>query len=403
MALRVSVGDFRIGDKEKAAVMDILNTGRISEGRKVWAFEQKWAEFIGTKYAVAVNSGTSALIVALLAARHMGLLKKGSKIITTPTTYIATTNAIVHAGLEPVFVDIDSITFGIDLNKVKELLENSKPGEYAAILPVHLLGYPCDMDAVSKLCKEHNLHLFEDAAEAHGTLYKGKRVGSFGVFGAFSFYIAHNIQAGELGAVTTNDKELYRLMKKLKANGRVCDCDICTRHTGYCKYAAQNLNLEEDYDPRFLHDLQGYNFKTMEFPAALALAQIDSAENIIKKRQENVLYLNNKLAKFSDFLQLPVYSDKVSYLTYPIVLKPACKIIRKTFRQELEKRGVETRSMFASIPTQQPAYSYLKTEYEGKLSNAEYVGKKAFYIGCHQYLTEEDLDYVVKCFEEIFI
>lgn len=403
MALRVSVGDFRIGDKEKAAVMDILNTGRISEGRKVWAFEQKWAEFIGTKYAVAVNSGTSALIVALLAARYRGMLKKGSKIITTPTSYIATTNAIVHAGLEPVFVDIDPLTFGINLYKVKELLENSKPGEYAAILPVHLMGYPCDMGAVSELCKEHNLYLFEDAAQAHGTLYNGKRVGSFGVFGAFSFYIAHNIQAGELGAVTTNDKELYRLMKKLKANGRVCDCDICTRHTGYCKYAAQNLNLEEDYDPRFLHDMQGYNFKTMEFPAALALAQIDSVEDIIKKRQANVLFLNKRLAKFSDILQLPFHSETVSYLTYPLVLKPNAKISRKVLRQELEKRGVETRSMFASIPTQQPAYSYLKKEYEGKLPNAENLGHNSFYIGCHQYLTEEDLNYVVKCFEEIFI
>lgn len=399
MVLKISVGDFRIGDKEKAAVMDVLNSGRISEGRKVLAFEKTWAEFIGTKYAVAVNSGTSALIVALLAARHMGLLKKGSKIITTPNSYIATTNAIVHAGLEPVFVDIDPLTFGINLDKAKELLENSKPGEYAAILPVHLMGYPCNIGTLLRLCKDYNLHLFEDAAQAHGTLYNGKRVGSFGVFGAFSFYIAHNIQAGELGVVTTNNKDLYRLMKKLKANGRMCDCDICTRHTGYCKYASQNP--EEDHDPRFLHDMQGYNFKTMEFPAALALAQIDSVEDIIKKRQKNVMYLNNKLEKFSNLLQLPAYSKEVSYLTYPLVLKPNAKISRKVLRQELEKRGVETRSMFASIPTQQPAYFYLKKEYEGKLPNAEYVGKNAFYIGCHQYLTEQDLDYVAKCFEEI--
>lgn len=399
MALKVSVGDFRIGDKEKAAVMDVLNSGRISGGRKAWAFEQKWAEFIGTKYAVAVNSGTSALIIALLAARHAGLIQKGAKVITTPTSYIATTNAIVHAGLEPVFVDIDPVTFGISIDKLKQLLENSKPGEYAAVLPVHLMGYACDINALKELCKAHSLLLFEDAAQAHGTLYEGKRVGSFGVFGAFSFYIAHNIQAGELGAVTTNDKELYRLMKKLKANGRMCECDVCTRHTGYCKYAASHT--DEDFDPRFLHDLQGYNFKTMEFPAALALAQIDSVEKIIWNRQENVKYLNKHLAEFSGVLQLPVHSEKVSYLTYPLVLKPNANISRKMLRQELEKRGVETRSMFPSIPTQQPAYAYLKKEYEGKLPNAEYLGLNGFYIGCHQYLTEEYLEYAVKCFKEI--
>ncbi len=396
---RIPVGDFRIGEAERKAVNDVLDSGRISESKKVLEFEKKWAEFIGTKHAVAVNSGTSALMLGLSAAKHAGLVGKNDKVITAPLTYTATSNAIVHSGLEPVYADIDPVTFGIQTASVKELLEQSGE-EYGAMLPVHLLGYPCDITGLIALCRKHNLAFFEDSAQAHGSLYDGKKTGSFGAFGAFSFYIAHNIQAGELGAVTTNDPELYRLMKKLKANGRACDCEICTRNSGYCKQLA-SYKGEQDFDPRFTHDMIGYNFKTMEFPAAFALVQMQKAEAIIKRRQEIVRTLNLRLAEFSDRLQLPKHSEEVSYLTYPLVIKQNSGIPRKWFRKELEKKGVETRPIFGCIPTQQPAYSHLKAKYEGKLPNADYVGANGFYIGCHQYLSDEDIDYIAGCFGEI--
>lgn len=398
--LKVRVGDFVIGEDERKAINEVLDSGRISEGNKVLEFERKWADFIGTKYALAVNSGTSALILALAAAKQKGYLKNNAKIITTPLTYIATTNAIVSANMQPVYADINPVTFDIDPDSVRRLLEESKEGEYSAILPVHLMGYPCNMDSLTKLCKEHNILLFEDSAQAHGTLYQGKRTGSFGIFGAFSFYIAHNIQAGELGAITTDDYELYRVMKKMKANGRACDCEICTRNSGFCKQLA-NYHGEYDFDPRFSHDMFGYNFKTMEFPAALALVQIERIGSIIKARQQNIKALNSALSKFSDVFQLPKYSEDVSYLVYPLVLKEGSGITRKYIRQELEKRGIETRPIFGCIPTQQPAYAHLKNKYEGKLPNADYIGANGFYIGCHQYISPEDIDYVAKCFEEI--
>jgi len=180
----------------------------------------------------------------------------------------------------------------------------------------------------------------------------------------------------------------------------MCDCPICTRNTTGCP-RIKNHNGDDDFDPRFTHDMVGYNFKTMEFQAALGISQLKKADWIAKRRLENVKYLNENLERYSDILQLPEYIDTVSYLAYPIVINKPEKISRKKLRTALEKLGVETRSLFGCIPTQQPAYSYLKKEYEGKLLNAEYIGLNAFYIGCHQYLERSDLDHIIQTFDII--
>ncbi|NQU84794.1 MAG: DegT/DnrJ/EryC1/StrS family aminotransferase [Mariniphaga sp.] len=400
---KINVGDFKIGDEVKEAINEVLISGRISEGEKVRKFEKEWAKFIGTKYAILINSGTSALISGLTALKHhKGLhVKPNTKVITTPLNYIATSNAIVLSGFEPVYVDIDKKTFGITPENIKTYLEQiDDPTEYSVILPVHLMGYPCDMDAINKIAKEYELITFEDSAQAHGSLYNGKKAGSLSLMSAFSFYIAHNIQAGELGAVVTNDYEIIRLIKKIKANGRMCDCSICTRNTTGCS-KMKHYKGNDDFEPRFTHDIIGYNFKAMEFQASLALTQLKKIDWITKKRRYNVKYLNEGLEKYSDILQLPKYDKNVSYLAYPIVIKNPEKIFRKKLRYELEKNGIETRPLFSCIPTQQPAYNYLKNKYEGKLPNAEYVGSHGFYIGCHQYLTQEDLDYIIKQLNDI--
>jgi dTDP-4-amino-4,6-dideoxygalactose transaminase len=398
---RISVGDFQIGTEERAAINEVLDTGRISEWKKVNEFETLFADYINTKHCVAVHSGTSALIVglsALINDSRFSKVKKGSKVITTPLTYAATINAIVLAGLEPVFIDVDPNNFSILPQKIEEHLESVNDLEnYSIILPVHLMGYPCDIDEINRIAEKYDLIVLEDSAQAHGSLYKGQRTGSLSLISIFSFYIAHNIQAGEMGAVMTDDEELISLMRKLKANGRVCDCPVCTRPNGYCPYFSQ----DDDYDPRFVHDVIGYNFKVMEFEAALGVSQLKKADFIFEKRQENVHSLNEHLDKYSDDLQLPAFSKDVSYLAYPIVIKEHSKFTRKYLREELEKNGIESRPLFGCIPTQQPAYKHLQVEYEGKLPNAEFLGKNAFYIGCHQYLEREDLDYVVKVFDQI--
>lgn len=405
--LRVYVGYFELDQTARAAVINVLDSGRISEGKFTNEFEKRFAEFNDSKYCIATSSGTAAIQAGLIALGYHSLLKgkkdTARKIITSPLTYIATVNAIHFSRYEPVFVDVDPVRFRILPDEIEKTLEEAGDGasEYAAIIAVHLMGYPCEMDKLRKIAEKYNLLLIEDTAQAHGSLYNNKKTGSIGLFGAFSFYIAHNIQAGEMGAIVTDDDQLYRLLKQVKANGRVCDCPVCTRPQGYCPHMPKDDSGDTDYDPRFTHSILGLNFKTMEFQSALALSQLKKADTIFAARQRNVRYYDEHLRKYSDRIQLPEIDKDVSYLAYPMILRPDSGISRKKLRMELENYGIETRPLFGSIPTQQPAYAHLAEQYKGKLPNADYIGLNGFYIGCHQYLTEAHLEKVVKTFGRI--
>jgi CDP-6-deoxy-D-xylo-4-hexulose-3-dehydrase len=399
MDIRVKVGEFRIDADIRNAVERVLDSGRVSEGKETRAFESAFAAYIGTKHAVAVNSGTSALVAGLLAIDAMTKKRKAAaaKVITSPLTYIATANSIVLAGMEPVFVDVNPQTFDIITDEVQERLEKDRGGSAGALLPVHLMGYPCDIDRLNAIAEKHDLWLFEDSSQAHGSLYAEKRAGSMSDASSFSFYIAHNIQAGELGALLTNDHELARLVRKIKANGRVCDCLICTRPEGRCPKFRKGKG---DWDPRFMHDMIGFNFKTTEIPAAIASTQIARADAIAAMRRKNVKALNDLLSTHGDHLRLPVYSDKVSYLGYPLVIRNPKKLNRERLQKALEVNGVETRPLFGCIPVHQPSFGHLRKQYKGRLPNAEYLGANGFYIGCHQYLDEDDLHFVKKAFDK---
>ena len=397
--LRISVGDFRLSPEEKAAVLEVLDSNRITEGTKVAQFENQFSRYIGVENTVLVNSGTSALITGLNALSYTNAeIKPATRVITTPLTYIATTNAITLSGFKPVFIDVNPITFNITSETIKVHLENvDDTSAYSMVLPVHLMGYPVDMDEIKNIAEKYGLTMFEDSAQAHGSLYKGKRCGSMSIASAFSFYIAHNIQVGEMGALVTRNKEIAAFARRFKANGRLCDCKVCTRAKGYCPRLKENESL----DPRFYHLHIGYNFKTTDLVAVIGLEQLKHAEEIKEKRYRNVEYLSDRLAFLEDKIQLPLLSKDVSYLAYPLVVKDS-KLPREKVTRQLENRGIETRPLFSCIPLQQPAYSNYRTEYIGKLPNAEYIGYNGFYIGCHQYLEEEELDYVVNTFKNIY-
>jgi len=395
MDIRIRVGEFRVDQPIREAVLRVLESGRVSEGRETRAFESSFAKFVGTKHAVAVNSGTSALIAGFLALSE-SKAKKPIRALTSPLTYIATANAIALTGMEPVFADVDPETLCLDQDAVEEAVENDRACSIKFLVPVHLMGYVCDMNRMNALASKHDLVVFEDSSHAHGSLYDGKRAGSMSDASSFSFYIAHNIQAGELGAVLTNDGNVARRVRTIKANGRVCDCLVCTRPQGKCP----KFGKGQEWDPRFLHAEIGYNFKTMEFPAAIASAQISRAEDIAAKRRKNVRTLNDLLKNHADLLKQPRYSDDVSYLGYPLVITNPKKLNRSRLQTSLETNGVETRPLFGCIPIHQPSFAHLKKRYKGKLPNAEYLGANGFYIGCHQYLSEDDLHFVADAFKK---
>jgi perosamine synthetase len=397
---KVTVGDFHLGETEKAAIRDVLDSGRISEGPRVREFEQRWAQYNGVKHCVATSSGFGALAVGLQTVKYRRQLAPGAKVITSPLTYIADASAASMTSFTPVFVDIDPQDFCITPQAVRSHLESvPDPEAYAVLMPVDLMGYAVRIEEMREIADEFNLVLFEDAAQAHGTVHRGHRTGSQADMACYSFYIAHNVQAGEMGALITNDGEIADMARKIKAQGRTCSCRVCTRSEGRCPELDRHKDSPEDIDPRFQHDVIGFNFKTMEFQAALALTQMDHVDRIIEARRHNVRTLNESLAGYSEILSLPMFDSGVSYLAYPIVIRDEKLVSRKQLRQRLEAEGIETRPLFGCIPTQQPAYAYLKDEYEGRLPNAEYVGRNGFYVGCHQYLTSEDLDHIAGAFD----
>lgn len=386
---KVPVGDLKLGAAERRALQGVIDSGRFTEGERVRLFEEQWASYVGTKYCIATSSGSAALVAGLTALKYLYGLPSGTKVIATPLTYIATINAIVVVGFEPVFADVDRETFGLEPRLVEELLRrDSNPKAYRIILPVHLLGYPAKMAEVNDIARRYGLITFEDAAQAHGSVYMGRRVGSMSALADFSFYIGHTIPAGEMGAVTTSDPAIDRLVRKIKAQGRFLAGE-------------PPPDAKEDFYAGFTHDLIGYNFKATEFGAALALTQIGQAEALIQKRRENVRYLNERLADLAHILRLPQYQAGVSYMAYPLAIRHPHLVSRKELRARLEEEGVESRPLFSCVPTQEPAYAHLKGRYEGQLPHAEFLGRHAFYVGCHQYLERDDLDYMAEVFHRI--
>ena len=387
----VRIGDFVFEKEEREAVNALMDRNSISEGEECLRFEEGFAGHIGTDYWVTCNSGTSALMLVLQAMKyHSGFnAREGQKILTTPLTYIATSNSIATTGFRPVYVDINEHNFNLSEEQVKEHFEGVDAEEYAGIMPVHLIGYPCNMKIINSIARKHNIPVIEDSAEAHGSIYDGKKTGSLGFAGCFSFYIAHNIQVGEFGAITTNDRELADRCRRLKGNGRLCYCTVSQIHSGRCPHT----NME--FNPRYMHDMIGYNFKPMEIQATIGNVQLRKIGEINRRRRENVRHLNDLLSVVQDLLKLPEYSDDVSYLGYPLVVKEK-NLSRSAISSFLIKQGIENRPIFNCIPTQQPAYAHLKKEYAGKLPNAEHVGNNGFYVGCHQFLKSDDIEYVAE-------
>ena len=402
MQIKIKIGEIILGEKEKAALQNVIDSGHITEGKWCQKFENGFAKYIGTKSGIVTNSGSSALLLglrALLLDYRFPKISPGKKVITSPVTYVATSNAIILSGLEPIYVDIDPKTFKLLPSAIEAAILEHGEDEIGLILPVHLMGYPNDMEALQNIADKYDLQIFEDAAQAHGVKYKGQSIGTFGICTAYSFYVAHNIQAAEMGAILTSDSELEHSMRSLKANGRRCTCRRCVRNESGC--VLMKPGDDEFHDPRFMHDQIGYNFKTTDFCAALGCAMLDKAEDIRMQRCHNVKKLNELLADFSDIFQLPVFSNDGSYLGYPMIIKKSAHLRRANFLRRLDCEGVENRPLFGCIPLHQQAYSRFRNQYAGKLPNAEHIGTHGFYIGCHQFLTNNDLEFMAEAFNKI--
>jgi CDP-6-deoxy-D-xylo-4-hexulose-3-dehydrase len=368
----IRIGDIQFGPEERAAIDRVTDRAWVSEGPEVRAFEDEFAAWCGSRFCVAVSSGTAALMVGLKASQQMMPIKR---VLIPALTFIADANAVKLCGMEPVFADVDG--FVMDAGEVGY-------HEFDLVLPVHLFGYPCDMETIIKRAAwhTHQTMVAEDACEAHGTMLGALKAGAVGTWGAFSFYIAHTVQAGEMGCLVTDNPDLAAAFRSLKAHGRACDCRQCTRNTTGC------VKIGKGYpDPRFRANCAGWNFKASEFTAAIARAQLAKVDENLERRRDNVQHLNSLLSESTDLVELPPYDENVGYMAYPLVLRQA--MVRDRVVAALAKRGLESRPMFGCIPTQQPAYAEYRDA--GDWPVADRLGADGFYVGCHQYLTEGDI------------
>jgi dTDP-4-amino-4,6-dideoxygalactose transaminase len=388
---KVPFGTITITETAKRLINDALDSKRISSGKLVREFEDRFASLLGVGEAVAVSSGTDADILALAVLHDFGA-NRDDEVIVPALSFVATGNAVVHAGFRPVFVDIERDTLNIDPAKIESAITEKT----RAIMPVHLMGKPAEMDTINSIAKKYNLIVVEDAAEAHGALYKGRPAGTLADLAAFSVYVAHIITTGEGGVITTNNEQYGDILRSLRSHGRNCSCKQCSLNvtSGYC---AKRFRGEGGEDIRFTFDRIGYSCKMNELEAAIGIGAMEIYEEILLKRHNNLKYVLDRFSRFSPWLSTITEEpwERIGPHAIPIVINEEAQFTRGELTAFLELNGIETRTLFASMPTQCPGFAYLGYRH-GEFPQAEYVGQKGLHIGVHQDLDTDDMEYVLQ-------
>lgn len=391
--MRIPFGTISITKEAKKLINEILDSGRVSSGKYVREFEERFAKLVGVKEAVAVSSGTDACTLALAVLHDFGA-KRGDEIIVPALSFVATGNSVLHAGFKPVFVDIERETLNINTKGIEKVITEKT----RAIFPVHLMGKPADMDVINEIAKKHNLYVIEDAAEAYGAVYKGKDIGTFGDLAAFSTYVAHLVSTIEGGVVVTDRSDFAEILRSLRAHGRACKCKVCTLNIkgGYCP-----KRFQYGEDIRFLFERIGYSAKMNELEAAVGLGNLDIYDEILEKRRKNLLSLMKKFEKFKPYLTTikEEKHEKIGPHAFPIIIQEGASFKRRDLVDYLEKNGIETRHLFSSIPTQCKGFSFWGYKL-GDFPNAEFIGNNGLHIGVHQDLNEEHIDYFIEIIDK---
>jgi len=342
-----------IGEEEKTYVMEVLASGMLAQGPRVAKLEERFAQLCGVKHAIATTSGTTALHVALL-AHGIG---PGDEVITTPFTFIASANSILFTGAKPVFVDIAEETFNIN----PALIEAAITPRTKAIMPVHLYGYVCDMDALQAIADKYNLVILEDACQAVGATYQGKVAGSFGT-GAFSLYATKNVMSGEGGMITTNDDAVAEQCRLIRNHGM---------------------------KRRYYHEMVGYNFRMSDLHAAIGLAQMDRLERFTQVRIHNAQYLNANLKT----VVTPKVKDGYGHVWHQYTIRVDGGRDRDAAVKQLADAGVGT-GIFYPVPAHQQEYM-VEEAGEFHLPVAEKLAKEVISLPVHPQLTQAVLETIV--------
>jgi len=397
-----------LGVEEYQMMVQASLDGWLTTGRFNKKFESELASFLGVKYLLTVNSGSSANLVAFntLTSEKLGnrAIKQGDEVIGVAEGFQTTVNPILQYGAVPVFVDVDISTYNIDV----EMLENAISPKTKAIMLAHTLGNPFNLEVVSKICKKFGLWLIEDCCDALGSIYKGKMVGTFGDIGTLSFYPAHHITMGEGGAVFTNNGKLKKIAESFRDWGRDCYCPPGVDNTcnnRFC-WTAKKIggSLPDGYDHKYTYSHLGYNLKITDLQAACGLAQLQKLPAFIDRRIKNFNFLRKKLELIEEFIYLPNATEgsSPSWFGFPITIRDSSLIDRSEVLKSLEKKKIGTRLLFAGNLTRQPYMQNKKYKISGELLNTDLIMNNTFWIGVQPALSDEMLDYSAKTLISIF-
>lgn len=370
--MKVTLGTYTTTPAIRTAVNAVLDSGRLSYGPVTRQYEQRFAEMHGCRYGVASNSGTSSLVVALQALKELHGWQDGDEVICPALTFVATINAVLHNRLTPVLVDVDPVMWNID----PALIERAITKRTRCIMPVHLFGQPADMGRICNTAVANELKIVEDSCETMLAAHHGWLVGSMGDIACFSTYAAHLLVTGVGGMATTNNPDIAQMMRSLVNHG----IDLSELPTG------------REYDPtwlarKFRFNRIGHSFRVTELEAAIGLAQLDDLPAMIDRRRQNAEWLTGRLQTLSAWLQLPVVAEHNthSWMVYPMVLKDGSKW---PLMEHLQTWGIECREMMPL--TNQPCYQFDEAAYPV----AAHCNRSGVYVGIHQDLTPEQLDYM---------
>jgi len=388
--MSVPFGTISIPERSKQLIAEILETKRISSGKYVRMFEDRLAELMGVKETVAVSSGTDADVLALAVLHDFGA-QRGDEVIIPALSFVATGNAVLHAGFTPVFVDIERDTLNIDPQQIEAAIT----AKTRAIMSVHLMGKPAEMDTINAIARKHDLRVIEDAAEAHGALYRGKPIGGLGDMSAFSLYIAHIITTGEGGAVATDNEEYAEILRSLRSHGRACKCKQCAINVA-SRHCPKRFQGPDGEDIRFTFERIGYSCKMNELEAAIGLGNLDLYHKILEKRRRNLIHVLVQFDRFSPYLTTirEEPHEQIGPHAVPVIVQEAASFTRAQLTRHLEEHGIATRTLFASMPTQCAGFAELGHKV-GEFPNAEYIGRNGLHFGCHHDLGLEEMDYVL--------
>lgn len=381
---RLNYGGAMIGDAEKKAINKVINSNWWPSGPITKKMEEEAAQYLGMKYGVLANSGSSACLLALAALE----LEKGTEVIIPATTFPTVFNAIVQLGLVPVVVDSKLGTYNLD----PEEIEAACSSLTKAIICVHAVGNPCDMPRIMEIAKKLNLYVIEDNCDGWGGSIGGKKLGSFGHINFTSFHAAHIVSMGQGGGVFTNEPELARKARMYRDWGR--QSDLSGRVNTKWK------TLPKDYDNRFIYEKIGWNLSPLELQAAMGRVQLKKTAKIKKLRQRNFNYLFEQLSMFGDLLMPSWIPDaEPSWFAFPISVQYG---ERGPLVAHLEKWGIETRSMFSGNILKHPGYADVQYRQSGDLFGANQILARSFWIGVHPSWTMDDLKYIVWVFNKYY-